>query len=323
MTLPSSGKMSLSMIAAELGLSGKVSLGQSQLRNLVGKQSGQVRLSDFYGRRHLPAGTLLSTFCSGVNLYGIYASGDDINTYNGLIEANSTTCGYVPYPPAGQLVSTYCDNVGSYVGRYTDGNGGTYDSVIEYNSTQCNVNPGGSVNEHSCFTAGSLVLMADMSVKPIYQIKVGEQVMTVDGPQPVIEVRTPRLGSRLLVSFDNGLCNTSTEHAIWARDSDAKEWWATRDMEQWKKEAEDGTGADFGGLLPFDLTGKYDTPFEYAHLDGWISHRTVVQPAPEGTVLYHLIVEGSQNYFVDGYIVSSLASLKNFDWTTFKWQGLK
>lgn len=323
MTLPSTGRLTLSQIAAELGISGRLTLGDQRCRNLVGKPSGPVHISDFLGRRHLPAGTLLTTFCSGVNMYGRYASGDDINTYDQLIEANSVACGYNPYPPAGQLISTYCDNVGSYVGRYTNGSGGTYDSVIEYNSPNCNVNPGGSVNEHSCFTAGSLVLMADMTEKPIYEVRVGDMVMTVNGPQPVIEIRTPKLGKRLLVSFDNGRCMTSTEHSIWARDPEGKQWWATRDMEQWKKEAEDGSGADFGGLLPFDLTGKFDVPFEYAHVEGWISHRTLVQNAPEGTVLFHLIVEGPQNYFVDGYIVSSLASLKNFDWTMFMWDGLK
>jgi len=41
-----------------------------------------------------PAGTLLSTYCSGYNLYGTYADGN-YGTYNALIAANSASCGYV------------------------------------------------------------------------------------------------------------------------------------------------------------------------------------------------------------------------------------
>lgn len=39
------------------------------------------------------AGTLLSTFCQGVDLYGSYANGTG-GTYNQLIESNSASCGY-------------------------------------------------------------------------------------------------------------------------------------------------------------------------------------------------------------------------------------
>jgi len=45
-----------------------------------------------------PNGTLLSTYCSGTTLYGVYSNGS-CGTYDQVIEFNSTTCGYVPPDP--------------------------------------------------------------------------------------------------------------------------------------------------------------------------------------------------------------------------------
>ena len=44
------------------------------------------------------AGTLISTMCKGYDQYGLYANGSG-GTYEELIEANSTICGYTPPPP--------------------------------------------------------------------------------------------------------------------------------------------------------------------------------------------------------------------------------
>lgn len=50
------------------------------------------------------AGTLLSTFCSGTTKYGSYADGSG-GSYNQVIQANSTECGYVA--PSGPVTSGY------------------------------------------------------------------------------------------------------------------------------------------------------------------------------------------------------------------------
>jgi len=50
-----------------------------------------------------PAGTLLSTYCSGVDKYGTYADGSG-GSYNALMESNSAECGYTPPPAGGNLV---------------------------------------------------------------------------------------------------------------------------------------------------------------------------------------------------------------------------
>lgn len=59
-------------------------------------QSGYIAHSMFYGAQNFPpAGQLLSTFCSGFNLYGTYTNGSG-GTYNALIAHNSGSCGYAP-----------------------------------------------------------------------------------------------------------------------------------------------------------------------------------------------------------------------------------
>lgn len=84
------------------------------------------------------SGTLLSTYCSGVDKYGTYSDGN-YGSYNQLIQANSTDCGYTPPapPPArGTLLSSYCSGYDLY-GNYADGSGGSYSQLIQSNSSSC------------------------------------------------------------------------------------------------------------------------------------------------------------------------------------------
>lgn len=53
MALPSTGSISMSQVRTELGLSGTISLGQSQVRALAGIPSGPISLSDFLGKSAL------------------------------------------------------------------------------------------------------------------------------------------------------------------------------------------------------------------------------------------------------------------------------
>lgn len=97
MTLPTSGKISLSAINTELGKSPttSTSLNKTENRTLAAKPSGKIKFSDFYGKSNYPvSGTLLNTYCSGYDQYGTYANGSG-GSYNSLIQANSASCGYV------------------------------------------------------------------------------------------------------------------------------------------------------------------------------------------------------------------------------------
>lgn len=50
MALPQSGPISLGQVRNELKLTGPISLGQDQVRQLAGKQSGTIKMSDLYGK---------------------------------------------------------------------------------------------------------------------------------------------------------------------------------------------------------------------------------------------------------------------------------
>ena len=164
MAVPSSGQLRLyADIGVELGVTqSNVSLGT--MSNSVGFTDPDA-MSEFYGwppatttttaaptttttTTQIPAGTLLSTYCSGTTKIGRYADGSG-GTYDQAIEYDSVDCGYVT--PAGTLLSTYCDGT-TKMGTYANGSGGSYNQVIEYNSTECGyVYPAGTLLSTFCF----------------------------------------------------------------------------------------------------------------------------------------------------------------------------
>jgi len=54
MTLPTSGPISIGMVAAELGISLPLSLGDPRVRALAGKPSGPISLGDLRGKSAIP-----------------------------------------------------------------------------------------------------------------------------------------------------------------------------------------------------------------------------------------------------------------------------
>ena len=50
MALPSTGSISMSQVRSELGLSGSISLGQSEVRALAGRSSGSISMSHLRGK---------------------------------------------------------------------------------------------------------------------------------------------------------------------------------------------------------------------------------------------------------------------------------
>lgn len=179
-------------------------------------------------------------------------------------------------------------------------------------------------NSHSCFTPESLVLMADGTLREIVDIVPGDMIMTATGPSEVWKVDTPTLGDRhKLVSF-NGKCKTSTEHSFWSKEVNSdKQFWATRDMDQWELEASIDSGPNFDGLKPHDLTG-FTGSYDVATVDGWETVNTVIEEElshPE-LQLYNLRIKNGGSYFVDGFLVSSMCTIDcDVDWEQFKWDG--
>lgn len=174
-------------------------------------------------------------------------------------------------------------------------------------------------NQHrSCFPAGSLVTMADGSVKAIELVQPGEYIKTAVGVSRVSDIDYPILGDRPMYEFPGGKCRTSGEHSMWSRKPGTDyQWWATRDMDQWEIEALSGDGPNFD-TRPFDLSEMEGQEWEFATEKGWVRTTWSRVDAEPETQLYHLLLEEGGSYYVDGYLVSSMADSGGVVWENFK-----
>lgn len=87
MALPASGPISLAQVRTELGLSGPISLGQSQVRSLAGVASGPISLSNLHGKSAaLPSLT--------VNKSSNASGSDETSSPGGAttVNTNTVTC---------------------------------------------------------------------------------------------------------------------------------------------------------------------------------------------------------------------------------------
>jgi hypothetical protein len=131
MTLPSSGQIGLFDVRTELGIANTVQIGitDTNVRTLAGVPSGQIALpQDFYGKSNYPpAGTFITQYCSGYNLYYRYHDGSG-GYYDVLQESNSASCGWPPAPTYSVSTSTTSLDEGYGMTVYvttTHFNGGT------------------------------------------------------------------------------------------------------------------------------------------------------------------------------------------------------
>lgn len=173
----------------------------------------------------------------------------------------------------------------------------------------------------SCFTADTLVTMADMSTKRMVDVKKGDMVWTPFGPKVCSGLFKTKLGHRPLVSF-GGKAKTSAEHSMWGREPGTDDqFWCTRDMYGWIMEARTGYGPQFGNQLPVDLEDMKE--WEFATINGWSKESWDVNydVDPE-TTLYNVEFEEGSIYCVDGYLTSTMASVNcDVDWSSVKWDG--
>lgn len=166
--------------------------------------------------------------------------------------------------------------------------------------------------------------MADSSKKRINQIVPGDEIKTPFGSSKVYWIRTPILGNRSLLAFPGGKCKTSGEYCLWTVDDQGVEWWATRDMAQWRYEAENDLGPGFNGVEPVDFCGEERFTATFATEDGWDTvDWVVIEDASPETQLYHLYLEDHASFFVDGFLVSGELPQMNslIDWEQFAWNS--
>lgn len=173
----------------------------------------------------------------------------------------------------------------------------------------------------TCFLEGSLVLMADGSSRPIETVRIGDKVQGGGGYiNTVLALDRPRLGPRPMYRI-NGEHETTNEHAHFGPGGiyaiDPKAFAAERQHPQ-EVILEDGRRA------------LWDVPYLNPDLVTMLAVGTVLSTVaedkavwslerfnlPPSTQLFHLVLDGSRTYFVNGYLVSGWAG-GPFDYSTW------
>jgi hypothetical protein len=168
----------------------------------------------------------------------------------------------------------------------------------------------------TCFPAGSMVMMANGSVKAIELLVAGDMLMGPAGPTAVISMETPMLGSRKLLQFADGH-TWSEEHAHWTRDSASNQWWWSANADMWRHEVAVGA---IGGLIDNSSIRTGDG-HSYAHIDGWKAQQYSVVDASASLQLYTPITDGTP-VIVDGYLVGAGVNQAGYDYTKLDWNAV-
>ncbi len=163
--------------------------------------------------------------------------------------------------------------------------------------------------DSSCFTAGTLVLMADGTQRPIESLRAGDLVMAGDGTaNRVVAVETPRLGNRLLYAIDGGEAFVTAEHPFLTA-----EGWKSIDPSETARE---NAALRVGRLRVGDRLARAVGPqrpashgalalamvaeLEIAYLP--LRRLRAIAGEP-GQTLYNLILDGDHAYFANGFLV--------------------
>ena len=192
-------------------------------------------------------------------------------------------------------------------------------------ASNCNCNCDGG----SCFIAGTLVLMEDLSWKKIEDIHKGDKVIGLNNTvNTVLQPYKTVVGNRRsIMTFQDNSIFWSSEHAFWIKSED-QEYFGTHDYNQYLREKNDIIQMDDGSVFIYGgLTKKppivITTAVDYAHIEGWKKQLAIIDNSfPSDTEVYSLIVTGSHSYIANGYVVSGFAHDDDFDYSNIKWEKL-
>ena len=109
MALPSTGPISMSQVRTELGLSGSISLGQSEVRALAGRSSGSISMSHLRGKSAVNWEGTLNNLPSTMThtRYTVGASSGYVSFFirgNGTFLGNETNSNASINPPVGSIL---------------------------------------------------------------------------------------------------------------------------------------------------------------------------------------------------------------------------
>jgi len=171
----------------------------------------------------------------------------------------------------------------------------------------------------SCFPAGTMVLMADGTQKPIEQVQVGDMVMAWDGSaDEVVEMETPILGDRRLMRLTDGSLSWSEEHLLWTR-QEGKEWWGCANRNQWYSEV---LVDHIKGLPDNASLRDIGDQVELAHVSGWVNREVTGQQEDPNTQLYLPRTKRTHMIIVNGYLAGAGVDGFSMDYNEVNWTGI-
>ncbi len=329
MTLPITGPMTIGMVAAELGISATgLHMNDARVRALAGRPSSTIALSDMRGKGNASI-WVASTSGAGTNgsyHYVNYGLSPDVTTSGwwisggaGISVARTANTQFRFNAPGGYGHA----RSGTFRVAATPNGGGisaTVDRWISLTESRVNVNCHCQC-DCTCFPEGSMVLMADGSLKEITQIKPGDWVQ---GPTMAWEVdylHVARLAHRKMLAFSDRSLAWSDEHLFWAREN-GKQWWWCANPDNWRLEVDIGL-----------VKGLYDNyshftsaDVEFAHVDDVWRRRDVMDvteadSCTPDTKVYLPIPGANSDHmcFVNGYLVTASTDQWTMDYEKFVW----
>lgn len=168
--------------------------------------------------------------------------------------------------------------------------------LVVHNKGQSCATPGSnmcSAASSGCFVPGTEICMADGSIKPIEDVVIGDQLIGKDGNiNTVLEYLRPVLGSRSLISFNNGVPFITDDHPVLMADGS----WKSVDPDATLSKYASLTDRNIGQLAVGDVIATSDgAGFEIASIERH-QHSADLQ-------LYNFSLDGDHTYVANNLVV--------------------
>jgi hypothetical protein len=222
-------------------------------------------------------------------------TGDSVNPNNGYFDTGSlsstsnfsVTCNW-PTSYCEGTVSSGPDNPtnGESCANFSKDSCGT-----SWDSHGCHWTGNTSAYYETCFVADTFVDMADGTKKNIQDVKLGDVLKGDKTNNTVIGFHQPKLGSKLLYSFNGGRYFVTAEHPF-------------KTVDGWKSINPDLTMSENIGITVTEL--KVDDTLITDH--GNVLLKTIDSKSDASdTQLYNFLLNGDHTYYADGYLVHNKA----------------
>ena len=304
MTLPASGTIAISNFSTELGLAATANNSSAIIYNntKVGQQS--YAMNAYYSKTYYKktnAGNCTVANCAVAGNCTFQC----VNCSN-CTAVNCVNCDAVSY------IQTDCNCTTSY-------NCSPVTNVLYDCNCNCSTDTG------SCFLAGSVVVMADGSLRLIEDVKIGEYVRGAYGEaNKVLAIDRPLLGNRQ-VFLINGEHRTTDEHSHMRQDRTLgpihmKAWLLDRGARH--DVVVDQVGTVESWLVPGIEDVTNIRPLEIGDELWTVNGAKVLSSIdsfvlPADTLLYNFVLDGSHTYFVEGYCVTGWVNGRDFDYASW------